>query len=208
MKFRTDFVTNSSSSSYCVSFRVNLIDNKTIWFQPEDEESYAHVPLNISVGELTGRIKDCKKIEELRQLLLDEWDLSKLSEYDDEDEYDDENSSSNVLEEYEEFKEKLDSIRDISDVESVTISEMYSGWGECATEGIRNFIFDAIPEKLDWNDEDAVFEALEDRFSTDEIELLIKEMQDSFICSFDASIDTKIRLSDGTITNTYSFEER
>ena len=164
MKFRTDFVTNSSSSSYCVSFWVRLTDNKTLWFQPEDEESYVHVPLNISVGELVRRIKDCKKIEELRQLLLHEWDLSELSEYDDEDEYDDENSSSNVLEEYEEFKEKLDSIRDISDVESVTISELYSGWGECATEGIENFICEAIPEKLDWNDEDAVFEALEDKF--------------------------------------------
>ncbi len=43
MKIRTDFVTNSSSSSYCVSLGLQLKDKRNVWlrFYPKGEDGLA-----------------------------------------------------------------------------------------------------------------------------------------------------------------------
>lgn len=74
MKIRTDFVTNSSSSSYCVSFIVKTAANKELALNicPDIESD---VYLKEDVESVVNNIKTCESVEELRDLLLNALDL-------------------------------------------------------------------------------------------------------------------------------------
>ncbi len=219
MKFRTDFVTNSSSSSYCVTLSVKTADGKYIEFNPcpEDSDEYPSFSLRTSAETLPARIKECRDMAELSKLLLGEIDISQLEgqfewgdeeEFEDDDWYDDEDRPLSPDVKFELFKAELEAISDISSVKSVTISEIYSGWGEFASDGIESFLDNAASNVVDWKDEKAVHAALKGKFSEDTIDEMIEQKRESYICVFEGWIDTEVRLSDGTVTKSYGFVDK
>lgn len=243
MKIRTDFVTNSSSSSYCVSFSIKPYAKKKIildmWPEGEDSSCDVTFPLKSSAEKLAKKIKKCKTIDDLCALLINEIDIE--SRLDDAFECidDDIKSSSNeailnkldelssnglledwVQEEYESlsegiknefkhFKEALLKLNNMDEIESITINEFYTGWGEFARDSFDEFLSNVLSDNddLDWEDEETMREILEEKFEPEEIDLIIEQITDDFLCGLNANINTIINMKTNEITKTYDIEE-
>lgn len=126
MKIRTDFVTNSSSSSFCTVI-VELDDRKIEYGVYEWELKIAP---DLNVAELNN----IKNVEELIQAI--DGMLYDKVEYG----YSDDNEQYKFLtyainefksEDAEKFINELKSIKDITELLKITIEQLETNWGEC-----------------------------------------------------------------------------
>jgi hypothetical protein len=196
MKIRTDFVTNSSSSSYCVSFSVNTAENKEIRldFKPDkDENTDFYLKTNMPV--FLSQLRECTTVPQLRDYLLNAVRLDDL--------FRDVNDSLDV------DTSKLDN-RQYLELVAKTIAETengenFSGWGEFAVDVFEHFLSKALTSCKDNQNPNAVRAALQPYLDPDKIEFILEQIENYSIGLCNASIVTTIHLLDGLLEKKYDF---
>ena len=200
MKFRSDFVTNSSSSSYIASFLVHTTNGFDIPLElcENDDVDNALYPWQHSRDHIIKEIMNCETVSELTDLLAEECEgglhkayipdwLEDIKE-DDPDEYE------RLMSVIKEFRKQMSQFKSLDELETVILKEKFSGWGEDATDNLVDFLNHlGIGTSYDWDEE-----ALKEKLGEKTADLLLQAVE--LGCGdTNGFIDTTINLSDGSI---------
>lgn len=154
MKIRSDFVTNSSSSSYCIEINANLKDGRKIGYiancldcWDDDLRPYLKLDLKHFSGSSVNSVDDLVKLLENAVHLPEEIDIRcNGCEADADEEYDDEDYIAKKERRMLIFRETLnEAVTDLSQIRSIETIENSCGSGEetnqCVEEELHNIMW-------------------------------------------------------------------
>ncbi len=204
MKFRSDFVTNSSSSSYIASFLVHTTDGLAIPLNlcenddGVDREDNALYPWQHSRDHILKAIMNCKTVSELTDLLAEECERGLHEAYvPDWFEYlkeDDPERYESLMGIIKEFRKQMSQFMSLDELDTVILKEKFYGWGEDATDNLVDFLDHlGVGTSYRWDEE-----ALKEKLGEETADLLLQAVE--LGCGdTNGYINTTIKIADGSI---------